>query len=87
VVSAVSKWSSGNFENYIGARTMDQQESRVYTVNQKETTRGSRNITINVISPICFHLNCMGSGNHDISSEEHFENSKTRKGTYLLLEL
>ncbi len=23
-----------NFEKYIGARTMDQQESRVYTVNQ-----------------------------------------------------
>ncbi len=29
----------------------------------------------------------MGNGNDDISSEEHFENSKTRRGTYLLLEL
>jgi hypothetical protein len=31
---------------------------------------------INVISPICFHLNGMGNINDDISSQEHFENSK-----------
>ncbi len=35
---------------------------------------------INVISPICFHLNHVGNGNDDISSEEHFENSKTGDG-------
>jgi hypothetical protein len=29
----------------------------------------------------------MGNGNDDISSEEHFENLKTRRGIYLLLEL
>jgi hypothetical protein len=27
---------------------------------------------INVISPICFHLNRVGNGNDDISSEENF---------------
>ena len=37
----------------------------------------------NVISPICFHLNRMGNGNDDISSEKHFENSKTSRGSYL----
>jgi hypothetical protein len=28
-----------------------------------------------VTSPICFHLNRVGNGNDDISSEEHFQNS------------
>jgi hypothetical protein len=33
----------------------------------------------------CFHLNRMGigNGNDDIASEEHFENSKTRRGSHL----
>jgi hypothetical protein len=38
---------------------------------------------MNVISPICFHLNRVGNGNDDITSEEHFENSKTVRGSYL----
>ncbi len=37
---------------------------------------------ITVSSLICFHLNRVGNGN-DITSEEHFENSKTSKGPYL----
>ncbi len=32
-------------------------------------------------------MNLLWNGNDDISSEEHFENSKTKRGTYLLLEL
>ncbi len=41
---------------------------------------------------MCFHLNLMGSDclfndNDEISPEEHFESSKTRRGTLLLLEL
>ncbi len=31
----------------------------------------------------CFHLNRVGNGNDDIASEEHFENSKTSRGSYL----
>ncbi len=42
---------------------MDQQESQ--WTNRKQ--RG-----VNVSSPICFHLNHVGNGNADISSEEHF---------------
>jgi hypothetical protein len=42
---------------------------------------------INVGCPICMHLKLVGNGNDDISSEEHFENSKTRRGIYLLQEL
>ncbi len=38
---------------------------------------------INVIPTICFHLNRVRNGNEDISSEKHFENSKTRRGSYL----
>jgi hypothetical protein len=33
------------------------------------------------------HLNRVGDGNDDISSEEHFKNLKTIRGSYLLLEL
>jgi hypothetical protein len=35
----------------------------------------------NASSSLCFHLNRVGNGNDDISSEEHFENSKTRRGS------
>ncbi len=38
---------------------------------------------INVISPVCFHQNRMGNCNNKISSEEHFENSKIMRGSYL----
>jgi hypothetical protein len=44
---------------------------------------------INIISPRMFHLNRVGNGNDDISSEQHFSNSK-KSGTvlmYFLLEL
>jgi hypothetical protein len=36
-----------------------------------------------MLSPICFHLNREGNGNDDISSEEHFENSETIRGSSL----
>jgi hypothetical protein len=36
----------------------------------------SRYISNYSISPICFHLYCMGNGNDDISSEEPFERNK-----------
>jgi hypothetical protein len=51
---------------------------------QRGSQRNSVDISpINVRSLICFYLNC-GNGNADISSEEHFENSKTRRGPALL---
>jgi hypothetical protein len=31
----------------------------------------------------CFHLNRAGNGNGGISSQEHFENLKTVRGSYL----
>jgi hypothetical protein len=34
-----------------------------------------------------FHLNRVGNGNDDISSQEHFKNLKTKRGSHLLLEL
>jgi hypothetical protein len=54
-----------------------------------ETTRAKINSVeispINDRSPICFHLNRLGNGNDDISSEEHFENStKTEVLLYYL---
>ncbi len=33
-----------------------------------------------------FHLNRVGDGNDDISSEERFKNLKTIRGSYFLLE-
>jgi hypothetical protein len=70
-----------------GAKTMDHLESRIYTGNLKEATRTAKIFRYvfnkcTVSSPICFHLNRMGSGNDGISSEEHFENSKTRSIYY-----
>jgi hypothetical protein len=47
---------------------------------KKKTSMGP----INVSSPICFHLNRVGNGNDDISTEEHSENSKTRKDTTVI---
>jgi hypothetical protein len=48
--------------------------------NNKKRRGPPRNLVdislINVISPICLHLYRVGNGNNDISSEEHFENSK-----------
>jgi hypothetical protein len=40
-----------------------------------------------VSSPMCFHLNRVGNGDDDISSDEHFENSNTHRGSYLDLYL
>ncbi len=40
-----------------------------------------------VLPSICFHLNRVGNGNEDISSEEPFEIPKPRRGTDFLLEL
>ncbi len=51
-------------------------------MNQSEATRTA----INVIFLICFYLNPVGNGNDDISSEAHFENSKTSTGSYLGLQ-
>jgi len=45
-------------------------------VNQLEAIRTAKKLVdvspIYVISPICFHPNCVGNGNDDISPEEHF---------------
>ncbi len=60
---------------------MDRQESRVQLVNQKKTPRAAKKFN-RYLSNVCyfsnkFHLNCVGNGNDDISSDEHFEHSKT----------
>jgi hypothetical protein len=34
---------------------------------------------INIISPICFHIKCVGNSNDNISSEVHFETSKSSR--------
>ncbi len=58
---------------------------------QRGAQRNSAGISpiINASSPKCYHINPVGNGNVDISSEEHFENwkSQERCRTYLLLEL
>ena len=38
---------------------------------------------IYVIYSICIHLNYVGNGNDNLSSEKHFENSKTCRGSYV----
>ncbi len=42
---------------------------------------------INVSPPICFHLNRVGNGKDDISSKEHFRNSKISRRSHLHKEL
>ncbi len=37
---------------------------------------------IDVISPRCFHRHRAVNSNDDISSEKHFENLKTSRGSY-----
>jgi hypothetical protein len=49
-------------------------------VNQLETR--SAISPINVISLICFQLSRVVNGNDGISSEEHFENCKTNRGSH-----
>ncbi len=65
---------------------MDQYESRVYTVTNRKQRGPQRNSgdisSINVSSSICFHLNCLGNGNDNISSKVHFENSKKNLDWY-----
>jgi hypothetical protein len=65
----------GNFEKHIGAWTNKNQEFSQY-INGKQ--RGpQRNLVDvsprNIISPICFHLNRVGNGNDNTSSEANFE--------------
>jgi hypothetical protein len=43
--------------------------------------------TRNIISPCMFLLDHVGNGNDDISSEEHFKNFKTKRDSYLLLQV
>ncbi len=47
---------------------LDQEESRIYTVNQLEKRGPQRNS-----APLRFHLNRVGNGNDDSSSEIRFE--------------
>ncbi len=55
---------------------------------QQGPQRNSEDVSpINDLSPICFHLNCVGNGNDDIPSDDHFENLKTNRGSYLDLEV
>jgi hypothetical protein len=59
------------------------QEMSQRTKKRRETQRNLVDVSpSNVISPICFHLNREGHGNDDISSAEHFKNSKTIRGSY-----
>jgi hypothetical protein len=68
---------------------MDQNESRVEAVNQKEATRAakkfSRYISDKFFSSNMFLLNRVRNCNDDISSEEHFANLKISRGSYFLL--
>ncbi len=57
---------------------------------QQGSQRNSADISpINGISPLCFHLNREGNrnSNDNSSSEEHLENSKTSRVSYLYIEL
>ncbi len=57
-----------------------------FTQRTDRKTRTAKNsIGLWYSCPICFYLNRVGKSNDDISSEEHFENPKTRRGTDLLL--
>ncbi len=62
-----------NFENHIGARRMNQQPCSEPIGSDKDRKKFSRCLStpINNISIMCFHLNRVGNGNDDISSEEH----------------
>ncbi len=76
--------------NFCSFETNRNQDSIQWTnMKQRGPQRNSvdKSPIISVNSPIRFHLNRVGNGNDDISSEKHFENSKTRKGGYLLLDL
>ncbi len=55
---------------------------RKWTNGKQEPQINSVGISpINVIHPICFHLNRVRNCSDVFSSKEHFENSKTRRGS------
>jgi hypothetical protein len=55
--------------------------------NGKQPGPQRNSVDIKVSFPKLFPQNRVGNGNDDISSGEHFENSKTKRDTYLQLEL
>ncbi len=83
-ISPAIELSFSNFEKHIGANTVqwtnrNQEFSQWTNRKQKRSQRNYVDIfPIKFISPICFHLYCVGNDNDDIPSEEHFENSKNQ---------
>jgi hypothetical protein len=80
------EWSFSNFKKYKLCTNWHQEF--IYTVNQRKQRGPQRNLVdlfpiySYVNPPICFHLNRVGNINADISSEKHFEDSKTMRGKY-----
>ncbi len=75
-----------NFEEKnMGARTLDNQELRLYQSTQ-ETMRIAkkycRYLSYKCFSPICFYRYSIINRNDDISSVDDFENSKISKGSF-----
>ncbi len=64
-------------------------------MDKKESMKTARKFSTvdlsptNVFSPICFRVNRVKKWKwiDDISSEDHFENLNTKRGSYFLLEL
>jgi hypothetical protein len=67
--SAFFEYALTSLENYIGATTMDEWESKVQPMNQWGNKEGRQEIwkraPIQRILPICFHLSCLESGKDD----------------------
>jgi hypothetical protein len=66
----------------VSPQQTNRNEEFTHWTNRKQ--RGQQRYSVNVSSPLCFHLNRVGNGNDDITSENHFENLKTRRGTVLI---
>jgi hypothetical protein len=89
--SAALKYSFSNLKKSIWAIKMDQKVSRVYTVNQKETTRTAKKFSGDLVNK-CKFSNMLSlktvwewQWRHLIRGP--FEHPKTRREFYVLLEL
>jgi hypothetical protein len=73
-------------ENYIEAETIPIGIKSSYNekIGSKEGRLVWQPIPLNIISPICFHLNCVDSGKDNRSSESNCQNSQAKRGLYFL---
>ncbi len=84
------QWAVIELENYNEAETIP--IGIKSSSNEKKRSKEGRQVVwqpipLHIISPICFHLNCVDSGKGNSSSESHYQNSQAKRGSTLDPEL